>query len=45
MRPTTAVFGSGPCFTLGTVCVVAAPLAVALGVGWGISKLWSGIWD
>ncbi|MBR4189477.1 MAG: hypothetical protein IKQ55_05885 [Kiritimatiellae bacterium] len=37
----TAIAGTA----LGTVCVVAAPLAVALGVGWGISKLWSGIWD
>ena len=30
---------------LGTACVVAAPVAVAIGVGYGISKLWGAIWD
>ena len=37
----TAIAGTA----LGTACVVAAPLAVAVGVGYGISKLWSAIWD
>ena len=30
---------------LGTACVVAAPVAVAVGVGWAISKAWNTIWD
>lgn len=30
---------------LGTACVVAAPLAVAVGVGYGISKLFGAIFD
>ena len=25
--------------------VVAAPVAVAVGVGWAISKAWNAIWD
>jgi len=30
---------------LGTICVAAAPVAVALGVGYGIMELWNAIWD
>ena len=30
---------------LGTACVVCAPAAIAIGVGWGISKVWNAIWD
>ena len=30
---------------LGTACVVAAPVAVAVGVGYAISKVWNAIWD
>ena len=30
---------------LGTACVVAAPVAAAVGVGWAISKVWNAIWD
>ncbi len=30
---------------LGTVCVAAAPVAVAIGVGYGIMELWNAIWD
>jgi hypothetical protein len=37
----TAIAGTA----LGTVCVVAAPVAVAVGVGCLISKAWSALWD
>ena len=37
----TAIAGT----MLGTACVVAAPLAVAVGVGCAISSLWNAIWD
>ena len=37
----TAIAGTA----LGTACVVAAPVAVAVGVGWAISKAWNAIWD
>jgi len=37
----TAIAGTA----FGTVCVACAPVAVAIGVGYGISKLWSAIWD
>ncbi|MDO5318637.1 MAG: hypothetical protein Q4G65_08435 [bacterium] len=30
---------------LGTACVVAAPVAVAIGVGCAITGLWKAIWD
>ena len=30
---------------IGTACVVAAPVAVAIGAGYVISKTWSAIWD
>ena len=37
----TAIAGTA----LGTACVVCAPAAIAIGVGWGISKVWNAIWD
>lgn len=37
----TAIAGSA----IGTACVVAAPVAVAIGVGCAISALWNAIWD
>lgn len=37
----TAIAGT----VLGTACVVAAPIAVAVGVGCAISSIWNAIWD
>ena len=37
----TAIAGTA----IGTVCVVAAPVAVAIGVGCAISAVWNAIWD
>ena len=37
----TAIAGTA----LGTACVVAAPVAVAIGVGCAISAVWNAIWD
>ena len=37
----TAIAGTA----LGTACVVGAPVAVAIGVGWLISGIWNAIWD
>ena len=37
----TAIAGTA----IGTACVVAAPVAVAIGVGWAISSIWNKIWD
>ena len=37
----TAIAGTA----IGTACVVAAPLAVAVGVGCAISSIWNAIWD
>ena len=37
----TAIAGTA----IGTACIVAAPVAVAIGVGCAISAVWSAIWD
>ena len=37
----TAIAGTA----LGTACIVAAPVAVAIGVGCAISAVWRAIWD
>lgn len=37
----TAIAGT----VVGTACVVAAPVAVAIGVGCAISSIWNAIWD
>ena len=37
----TAIAGTA----IGTACIVAAPLAVAVGVGCAISSIWNAIWD
>lgn len=37
----TAIAGTA----LGTVCVVAAPVAVAVGVGYAITRLWNSLWE
>jgi hypothetical protein len=36
----TAIAGTA----IGTAAVVCAPVAVAIGVGYGISKVWKAIW-
>ena len=37
----TAIAGTA----VGAACVACAPVAVAVGVAWGISKIWNAFWD